>query len=135
MIIFSGIICAILYIHRRKVANYKKEINHFVRYTAEDRNNFDNPVYSYQPGSSTTTTDAATLLRRGALPKRPLQNLNILEADSSLSGRSTSYALQYDPTLMNQKNHEADLTNPNFYNGFDDHLYAEIKLKADNGEF
>lgn len=104
--------------------------------TNDVRNNFDNPVYSYQQGSSSTTDDV-TLLRRGAVPKRPsnnLNHLNILDTDGHLNGRSTSYALQYDPHLMNQKNHEADMTNPNFYN-FDDHLYDEIKLKGgDLGE-
>jgi hypothetical protein len=114
----------------------KKEINHVVRYMSEDtRNNFDNPVYSYQQGNS--TTDAATLLRSGAVPKRPanMNGFNNLDTDSSSSGRSKSYTLQFDPQLMNEKNHEADLTNPNMYN-YDDHLYAEIKLKAgDSGKF
>lgn len=101
--------------------------------TNENRNNFDNPVYSYQQQGSSSATDAATLIRRGAVPKRPphLNHLNNLDNDSNLNGgRSTSYALQYDPHLMNLKNQEADMTNPNFYNAFDEHLYDEIKLKA-----
>lgn len=101
---------------------------------SEDRNNFDNPVYSYQQAS--ISTDASTLLHRNGMNNlrqtKPsnMDRLNNFDQDSNSSGRAAAYSLQYDSQLMNQKNHEADLTNPNVYTTIDDHLYDEIKLKG-----
>lgn len=111
-----------------------------VQYMTEDRNNFDNPVYSYQATSA--STDASTLLHRNGVlnnlrQTKPLNvdRLNNFDQDSNSSGRAAAYSLQYDSQLMNQKNHEADLTNPNLYTAIEDHLYDEIKLKGgDLGE-
>lgn len=101
---------------------------------SEDRNNFDNPVYNYQQGSGSVSTDAATLLNRNGgmnnlRQTKPsnMHRMNNFDQDSNSSGRAAAYSLQYDSQLMNQKNHEADLTNPNL---FEDHLYDEIKLKG-----
>lgn len=103
---------------------------------SDDRNNFDNPVYSYQQTS--VNTDASTLLHRNGVlnnlrQTKPsnMDRLNNFDHDSESSGRAAAYSLHYDSQLMNQKNMEADQTNPNFYNGIDDdHLYDEIKLKS-----
>ena len=136
-LLFAGVVCAVAFYYRRRVANLKKEINHVVQYMSEDRNNFDNPVYSYQ--QPTISTDASTLLQRNGMMNnlrhtKPsnMDRFNNFDHDSNSSGRAGAYSLQYDPHLMNQKNHEADLTNPNLY---DDHLYDEIKLKGDIGEY
>lgn len=97
--------------------------------------NFDNPVYSYQPS---VNTDTSTLLHRHGMNNlrqtRPsnVDQLNNFDHDSNSSGRAAQYSLQYDAELMNQKNHDADQTNPNFYSSIDDHLYDEIKLKCEN---
>lgn len=65
-----------------------------------------------------------------------MDRLNNFDQDSGSSGRAAAYSLQFDPHLMNQKNQEADSTNPNFYQTIDDHLYDEIKQKAESsGEF
>jgi hypothetical protein len=137
-ILFLSIIGFVLFYYRRRVANLKKEINHVVQYMSEDRNNFDNPVYSYQ---QSLNTDASTLLHRNGMNNlrhtKPLnvERLNNFDHDSNSSGRAAAYSLQYDSQLMNQKNHEADLTNPNFDDSlYVDHLYDEIKLKGDMGE-
>lgn len=134
-LLFLGIIGTVLFYYRRRVANLKKEINHVVQYMTEDRNNFDNPVYSYQQTS--INTDASTLLHRNGVMNNLRQTkpsnmdrLNNFDHDSNSSGRAAAYSLQYDSQLMNQKNHDADQTNPNFYNAIDDHLYDEIKLKG-----
>lgn len=133
-LLFVGIIFTVLFYYRRRVANLKAEITHVVKYMSEDRNNFDNPVYNYQQGS--VSTDAATLLNRNGGMNNLRQtkpsnmdrlNMNNFDQDSNSSGRAAAYSLQYDSQLMNQKNHEADLTNPNL---FEDHLYDEIKLKG-----
>lgn len=136
-IIFVGIIFAVVYYYRRRVSNLKA-FNHVVKYMSEDRNNFDNPVYSYQQAS--VSTDASTLLHRNGLNNlrqtKPINvdRLNNLDQDSNSSGRAAAYSLQYDSQLMNEKNHLADLTNPNVYTSIDDdHLYAEIKLKGESG--
>lgn len=128
------IIMAVLLYYRRRVANLKAEIGHVVRYMSDDPRNFDNPVYSYQ--ATSVNTDTSTLLHRNGRmnnfrPSRPLNMpLNNFDNASNSSGRAAAYSLQYDPELMNQKNHEADLTNPNLYCSIDDHLYDEIKLKC-----
>lgn len=133
-ILFLAIIMTVLLYYRRRVANLKAEIGHVVRYMSDDPRNFDNPVYSYQ--ATSMNTDTSTLLHRnGRLnnfpPTRPLNMpLNNFDNPSNSNGRSHAYSLQYDPELMNQKNHEADLTNPNLYCSIDDHLYDEIKLKC-----
>lgn len=133
-ILFIAIIMAVLLYYRRRVANLKAEIGHVVRYMSDDPRNFDNPVYSYQ--ATSVNTDTSTLLHRnGRLnnfhPSRPMNMpLNNFDNASNSSGRAAAYSLQYDPELMNQKNHEADLTNPNLYSSIDDHLYDEIKLKC-----
>jgi hypothetical protein len=135
-ILFIAIIITVLLYYRRRVANLKAEIGHVVRYMSDDPRNFDNPVYSYQ-ASSSVNTDTSTLLHRNGhmngnfRPSRPLNMpLNNFDNASNSSGRAANYSLQYDPELMNQKNHEADLTNPNIYCSIDDHLYDEIKLKC-----
>ena len=132
--LFVGIIGMLLLYYRRRVANLKAEIGHVVRYMSDDPGrNFDNPVYSYQPS---VNTDTSTLLHRNGVMNnlrqtRPLNiALNNFDQDSNSSGRAAQYSLQYDAELMNQKNHEADQTNPNFYSSIDDHLYDEIKLKC-----
>lgn len=112
---------------------------------SEDPRNFDNPVYSYQPS---VNTDSSTLLHRNGmmnnLRQTKPQNVDSLnnfnDPDSNLNGRAAAYSLEYDAQLMNQKNHNANLTNPNLYQSIkdlnDDHLYDEIKQKAiDQGEF
>lgn len=106
---------------------------------SEDRNNFDNPVYSYQQPS--VNTDASTLLHRNGMNNlrqtKPsnVDRLNNFDQDSNSSGRAAAYSLQYDSQLMNEKNHLADLTNPNVYTSIDDdHLYAEIKQKGESGK-
>jgi multiple epidermal growth factor-like domains protein 10/11 len=137
-LLFCGIILSVLLYYRRRVANLKAEIGHVVRYMSDDPRNFDNPVYSYQPS---VNTDTSTLLHRNGMNNlrqtKPsnLDRLNNFDHDSNSSGRAGAYSLQYDSELMNQKNHAADLTNPNLYYSIDDHLYDEIKLKcADLGE-
>jgi hypothetical protein len=132
-LLFISIIVAVLLYYRRRVANLKAEIGHVVRYMSDDPRNFDNPVYQYQPS---VNTDTSTLIHRNGMMNnlrqtRPshVDRLNNFDHDSNSSGRAAAYSLQYDPQLMNQKNHDADLTNPNFYNSIDDHLYDEIKLK------
>lgn len=134
-LLFVGIILTVLFYYRRRVANLKAEITHVVKYMSEDRNNFDNPVYSYQQAS--ISTDASTLLHRNGVMNNLRQTkpsnmdrLNNFDQDSNSSGRAAAYSLQYDSQLMNQKNHDADLTNPNVYTTIDDHLYDEIKLKG-----
>ena len=133
-ILFIAIIITVLLYYRRRVANLKAEIGHVVRYMSDDPRNFDNPVYSYQ--ATSVNTDTSTLLdRNGRLNNfrhtRPVNMpLNNFDDASNSSGRAAAYSLQYDPELMNQKNHEADLTNPNLYCSIDDHLYDEIKLKC-----
>jgi hypothetical protein len=130
-ILFVAIIMAVLLYYRRRVANLKAEIGHVVRYMSDDPRNFDNPVYSYQ--ATSVNTDTSTLLHRNGRinNSRPLNMpLNNFDNASNSSGRAAAYSLQYDPELMNQKNHEADLTNPNLYSSIDDHLYDEIKLKC-----
>lgn len=125
---------AVLLYYRRRVANLKAEIGHVVRYMSDDPRNFDNPVYSYQ--ATSVSTDTSTLLNRNGRmnnfhQSRPTNMpLNNFDDASNSSGRAAAYSLQYDPELMNQKNHEADLTNPNLYCSIDDHLYDEIKLKC-----
>lgn len=139
-ILFVGIIFGVFYCyHRRRVANYKAEISHVVKYMSEDPNNFDNPVYSYQQAS--VNTDASTLLHRNGMNNlrqtKPsnLDRMNNFDQDSNSSGRAAAYSLQYDSQLMNEKNHLADLTNPNVYTSIDDdHLYAEIKQKGESGK-
>lgn len=133
-LLFIGVIVAVLLYYRRRVANLKAEIGHVVRYMSDDPRNFDNPVYSYQPS---VNTDTSTLLHRNGVMNnlrqtKPsnLDRLNNFDHDSNSSGRAAAYSLQYDPELMNQKNHEADMTNPNLYYSIDDHLYDEIKLKC-----
>lgn len=135
-LLFVAIIGFVLLYYRRRVANLKAEIGHVVRYMSDDPRNFDNPVYSYQ--TSSVNTDTSTLLHRNGrinnnfkAPTRPLNMpLNNFDNASNSSGRAAAYSLQYDPEFMNQKNHEADLTNPNLYSSIDDHLYDEIKLKC-----
>jgi hypothetical protein len=133
VLLFAGIIATLLLYYRRRVANLKAEIGHVVRYMSDDPRNFDNPVYSYQPSIN---TDTSTLLHQrngiGNSRSRPsnVMQLNNLDQESNSSGRAAAYSLQYDPELMNQKNHEADMTNPNLYYSIDDHLYDEIKLKC-----
>lgn len=135
-LLFAAIIVFVLLYYRRRVANLKAEIGHVVRYMSDDPRNFDNPVYSYQ--TSSVNTDTSTLLHRNGRmnnfrtpPTRPLNMpLNNFDNASNSSGRAAAYSLQYDPEFMNQKNHEADLTNPNLYSSIDDHLYDEIKLKC-----
>lgn len=137
-LLFLGIIGTVLFYYRRRVENLKKEINHVVQYMSEDRNNFDNPVYSYQQAS--INTDASTLLHRNGMNNlretKPsnLDRMNNFDHNSNSSGRAAAYSLQYDSQLMNQKNHDADMTNPNWYHDIDDHLYDEIKLKGDLGK-
>lgn len=63
-----------------------------------------------------------------------VDRLNNFDHDSNSSGRAAAYSLQYDSQLLNQKNQEADQTNPNLYTTIDDHLYDEIKLKGDLGK-
>lgn len=128
-LLFIGIIFTVLFYYRRRVANLEKNFNHVVKYMSEDTTNFDNPVYNYQTGSAA----ASTLLHRNGVMNdlrhtKPsnMDRLNNFDHDSNSSGRAGAYSLRYDPQLMNQKNHEADLTNPNF----EDHLYDEIKLKG-----
>jgi hypothetical protein len=132
-LLFIGIIMAVILFYRRRVANLKAEIGHVVRYMSDDPRNFDNPVYQYQPS---VNTDTSTLIRHNGMMNnlrqtRPshMDRLNNFDHDSNSSGRAAAYSLQYDPELMNQKNHDADLTNPNLYSSIDDHLYDEIKLK------
>lgn len=116
------------------MSNLKAEISHVVRYMSEDRN-FDNP--SYQP--TNVSPDASILLHRNGMMNNLRQTkpsnmdrLNNFDIDSNSSGRAGAYSLNYDSQLMNQKNFEADLTNPNvdMYTNIEDHLYDEIKLKA-----
>lgn len=133
IILFIVIIMAILLYYRRRVANLKAVV-HVVRYMSDDPRNFDNPVYQYQPS---VNTDTSTLLHRNGVlnnlrQTRPsnMDRLNNFDHDSNSSGRAAAYSLQYDPELMNQKNHDADMTNPNLYSSIDDHLYDEIKLKC-----
>lgn len=137
LILFLGIIATVLFYYRRRVANLKAEITHVVKYFSEEPNNFDNPVYTYQQQGS-VSTDASTLLRHNGMNNfrqtKPLNNLNNFDNDSNSSGRAAAYSLQYDPRLMNQKNFDADLTNPNVYHSIEDHVYDEIKLKAEGSE-
>lgn len=130
----------VLFYYRRRVANLKAEITHVVKYMSDNGNNFDNPVYSYQQQTS-QGPDASSLLQRNGMMNNLRQTkpsnmdrLNNFDQESNSSGRAAAYSLGYDSQLINQKNHEADLTNPNGYNNFDDHLYAEIKLKAADGK-
>jgi len=146
LLVFFGTIFAVLFYYRRRVKNLKAEINHVVKYMSEDpanARNFDNPVYQYQPS---VNTDTSTLLHRHGINNlrqtkpRTLDQLNNFDHDSNSSGRAASYSLQYDPTLLNQKNLEADSTNPNLYHSIEDlkdyHLYDEIKQKVvDMGKF
>lgn len=136
-LLFVGIIFTVLFYYRRRVANLKAEITHVVKYMSEDRN-FDNPSYQ----ATNVSPDASTLLHRNGVMNNLRQTkpsnmdrLNNFDVDSNSSGRAGAYSLQYDSQLMNQKNLEADSTNPNFHDDlYGDHLYDEIKLKASDGK-
>lgn len=132
------IILLIVY-YRRRVANLKAEINHVVKYMSDGPapGHFDNPVYSYQ---NSVQSDTSTLLNRGGMNNlqqtKPsnIDRLNNFNDESNLNSRATTYSLKYDPELMNQKNFQADMTNPNLYHSIEDvskdyHLYDEIKNK------
>lgn len=61
-----GVIIFILLYYRRSVRNLKTEIAH-VQYIADppsqpDQHHFDNPVYAFQPSTSTPSSDSSTLL-------------------------------------------------------------------------
>lgn len=149
-IIVIAITLAAWMYHRKRVANLKKEISQ-VQYIAEpvtspDRNQFDNPVYSYQ-GTSSRSDDGTTTLLNNVQIKNDLgtKNINSERAklgpglgncmdddDDSCKG---AYGLQYDHAAS-MKNKDADLGNPNVneYHSIDEmdgkkaeHLYDEIK--------
>ena len=134
------IVLLIVY-YRRRVANLKAEINHVVKYMSEGPapGHFDNPVYSYQPS---VQSDTSTLLHRNGVmnnlretkPSNVHRLNNFNDDESNLNGRAASYSMQYDPELLNSKNFQADMTNPNLYHSIEDvskdyHLYDEIKNK------
>lgn len=163
-LILVGAIIAIWFYYRRRVENLKTEIAQ-VHYIADptvlhhnDRNHFDNPVYSYQ-GALRKDDEANGLLNNLNHIKNNLgikQNNTNLERqklgmaacgssddDDSCKGSFESclvfsiaviigmFAGHYEPP--NMKNRDADLTNPNIYHSIDEkmveHVYDEIKQK------
>lgn len=137
-----GVIVALLFYYRRRVANLKTQIVH-VQYIADaqslspDRNHFDNPVYSYQTGPR--KDDDIGLLNnthhiRNNLVKQ--NNTNLERQRSGTAGSSTEDDLK-DANGINSadfnslKNRDADATNPNIYHSIEklDHVYDEIKQK------
>lgn len=160
IIVALGLVAVIIFISlyfRRRVRNLKTEIAH-VQYIADppsqpDRHHFDNPVYAFQPSTS-SNSDSSTLLN----------NLRTSHKPSNLSSRGTrifsclkfvfsvelrrdrftsslnivvffaagAYSVEYNTDML-QKNLNADMTNPNVYHSidenFEDHVYDEIKQK------
>lgn len=153
LIIFVAIICAVFLYYRRRVSNLKTEIAH-VHYTHDTsaggwppaNHNFDNPVYGME-----------SRLLPNNMRKMNNFNQNVpvngdYADDSNASSRGEyhvgynrfsfryiiviftvgSYSINYNHDLLN-KNMNADMTNPNVYNGIDslkeEHVYDEIKQK------
>lgn len=70
-----GVIIFISLYFRRRVRNLKTEIAH-VQYIADppsqpDRHHFDNPVYAFQPSTS-TNSDSSTLLNNLRTSHKPM---------------------------------------------------------------
>lgn len=136
LILVSIIVLVILY-YKRRVENLKTEIAH-VQYIADppERNNFDNPVYTYQGGGK---RDNEHLLNNTNCMIR--NNLNrpsntLLErarlAQMGAASCSSTVAYNVEDELRSLKNKDADATNPNIYHSLDkldDHVYDEIKQK------
>lgn len=136
-----GVIVAVLCYYRRRVANLKTEIAH-VQYIADpqslpDRHHFDNPVYAFAPTSNDSTTLLNNAIRNDLRNTKPSNldryKLGMIDDDSSVgSSRAGTYSVNFNGD-MNQKNLNADLTNPNYYHTIDasnnEHLYDEIKQK------
>lgn len=99
-LLLVGFIIVLSLIHRRRVRNLKTEIAH-VQYIADphpqpDRHHFDNPVYAFQPSTSTSTSiaasDSSTLLNNLRSNHKP-SNLSRGNA-FFLFGSFQIYALQ-----------------------------------------
>ncbi|XP_067642752.1 protein draper isoform X5 [Eurosta solidaginis] len=130
-IILCGVIIAVVFHYRRRVSNLKTEIQH-VQYISDpsqnwpDRHNFDNPVYGLQE------TQQQRLLNN-MRPKINNCDRGLMYSDNSnASTGSASYSVNFNDMLA--KNLNADLTNPNVYNPYEDplkeeHVYDEIKQK------
>ncbi|XP_066581740.1 protein draper isoform X5 [Prorops nasuta] len=155
--VVAGIFAAIIVIamtlagwfyHRRRVADLKKEMAQ-VHYIAEpvtpvDRNQFDNPVYSYQ-GSSKSDDGTATLLNNIQIRNDLGTNKNINTERAKLGlGQGTDDEDDLKGACSLQfslKNKDADMGNPNLnvYHSIDDmdgkrieHVYDEIKQNKGN---
>ena len=117
--------------YRRRVANLKAELNHVVKYMTED------PARQNEQCQLSIQSDYSILLSsngpmnnlKETKPSNVHQMNNFNGDDSNLSDRA-SYSV-FNPDYLNQKNIEADSTNPDFYHSIEDiskdHLYDEIK--------
>ncbi|XP_053955679.1 protein draper isoform X4 [Anastrepha ludens] len=130
-LILFGCIMIVIY-YRRRVSNLKTEIQH-VQYISDtsqgmgDRHNFDNPVYGYQDQQQQR-------LLNNMRPKiNNLDRSGMYADNSNASTGSASYSVNFSHDML-AKNLNADLTNPNVYNPYEDplkeeHVYDEIKQK------
>lgn len=151
IIFVCGTIAVILLYYKRRVATLKTEIL-AVQYSADpqgtttsypERHHFDNPVYAFQSPAA-AAQDNTKLLNNFVRPSNFHQNqFNVNNGGpgssngSVVGGRAAAYALNINSDL-NQKNFNADQTNPILYNGSDDgaynidHVYDEIKYKDES---
>ncbi|XP_011182771.2 protein draper isoform X5 [Zeugodacus cucurbitae] len=129
-LILCGIIVALVFYYRRRVSNLKTEIQH-VQYISDpsqswaDRHNFDNPVYGFPEQQQQRLLNN---MRPNNLGRSDLYTDN-----SNASTGSASYSVNFTHDMFT-KNLNADLTNPNVYNPYEDplkveHVYDEIKQK------
>ncbi|CAO1410958.1 unnamed protein product [Diamesa serratosioi] len=131
-LIATCLIILLVVYYRRRVANLKAEFNHVVKYMTED------PSITRQNDSCQLSiqSDYSTLLHANkpmnnfqtneSKPSNVHQLNNFNRDDSNLSDQAS-----YNPDYLNQKNFEADSTNPDLYHSIEDisqdHLYDEIK--------
>lgn len=138
-VLLVAVIIVLLLYFKRRVQNLKTEIAH-VQYIADpqslpDRHHFDNPVYAFNPAANDNTHLLNNAIRNDLRNTKP-SNLDrykssMIDDDSSCgSSRAGTYSINYN---INEKNNNADLTNPNFYHSIDiansEHVYDEIKQK------
>ncbi|XP_017486951.1 PREDICTED: multiple epidermal growth factor-like domains protein 11 isoform X6 [Rhagoletis zephyria] len=133
-LILLGVILAVVFHYRRRVSNLKTEIQH-VQYISDpsqswaDRN-FDNPVYGYPE----TQQHQQQRLLNNMRPKiNDLDRSGMYTDNSNASTGSASYSVNFTHDMF-AKNLNADLTNPNVYDPYEDplkeeHVYDEIKQK------
>lgn len=100
--------------------------------------NFDNPVYQFN-GNGRPPSDTLVLMSNGGVsggsgPRIPPRPANMDRYRNDMSSVGSSRAASYFMSAFNAdpsdfKNFQADMTNPNFYQAVEDHVYDEIKHK------